>query len=211
MNADEQQPANTNTEPASSPQAPQQSGSKTVAILIGIIVFLLAVLIGFGAFALTNKNDDKKSSGESSQAPDEDDSAAKSSKPSDKPLQTGIKTDEPDFEVQLDSIKASSNSVTINFSVVCKTGDTLCFLHNLWDTKGDVLAGAYIIDDAAQQKYEVIKDANGEVIASDIEDVALKNKEKLSYFVNITKPPKDAEVTIYLPNVQPISDITITK
>lgn len=200
-----------NTTPSSTPHEPKPGitlSRQALAVLVSTFLLLLALVIGGSLYLITKKDEPAANNQASQQTPASTDSSSQNT-PSE-PLQSGIRTDDPEFTIQIDSIEAGSNSMTINFSVVCTTSD-LCFTDGLWKNS-DVLASAYIVDDAAQQKYEVVKDANGKIVASEIgKTSALRNGEKLGYFVNITKPPKDATVTIYLPNVQPISGITIEK
>lgn len=210
------------TENQESPQetaSPTSQNNKTINTLVAIILVLLAVIVG-GALYMITKDDTPGKSKDMSSSSSSNESSSRKTTPRSEPLQTGIQTEYRSFEVDIDSMKFSSNSVVVNFSLVCAqpdkgSNDTECYTGDIWDvrTSNDVLATAYFIDDEAQQKYEIVKDANGKPVASKVgpQQQYVKKGEKVNYYVTLTKPPKDATVTLYLPKIQPVSGLKITK
>ncbi|MFA5776434.1 MAG: hypothetical protein WC988_02680 [Patescibacteria group bacterium] len=69
---------------------------------------------------------------------------------------------------------------------------------------------AYIVDEVDQMKYEVIKDANDKLLASEpVLDTMMVNQE-ISFFVQFTAPPTETKtITINLPKVQPFIGVEI--
>jgi hypothetical protein len=220
MNSNKPQDSETpDTLPTSSSPAGQKSGvtlsHKTLGILV--MVALLVIAIGVGSILyLATKKDEPRTSNASTPSEQSQNNSSETSKDNNKkqPLKTGIKTDKPAFELQLDSVESNANSITINLSVLCVKGKNTdsnldCYTGDLWPPSQKVLARAYVVDDAAQQKYEVIKDANDKPVTSDTERATwIGYGQTASYFVNITKPPTGANLTLYIPGVQPITGIT---
>lgn len=224
-NTDEQKPEKNKTaEPAAvetpkdSNEAAQTSNSKTVNVMAGIILLLLAIVVGGALYTMTKDDspDDTTASSQSSQKESDEGSDAESTaKPSTKALRTGILAESTPFIASLDAVKVNANSVRVNFTIKCTDEEKDSNVNDCWTgalyRDKYALAKAYIVDDDAQQKYEVIKDANGEPLVTDVDTQWLADGEIARYFVNFTKPPKDSNVTIYLYGISPISDIKITK
>jgi len=73
----------------------------------------------------------------------------------------------------------------------------------------DVKKNAYLMDEANQKKYFLLKDAEGEYICSGDPDNIPANGTKISWFKFPAPPDEVKEITIVLPGCFPFEDVPI--
>lgn len=72
------------------------------------------------------------------------------------------------------------------------------------------LSLAYLIDDASQMKYEVMKDAAGKSLASLLINKSIEKGQSIALYAQFTAPPETTKtVTIILPMVQPFTGVRL--
>ncbi len=206
------------SESVETPHPSQATGiSKATKILVGITVVAILIAVIAVSMALNKDSDDdnQKSSNqgaESSQKSAEQDSGATAVSKKTKPIQK-ITIDE-ETELQLDSVKSQKNTLVLNFSYI-STGK----FDTDWDNPlyPDKLKDAYIVDDATNQKYEVITDANDNPLVSDMSE---KPNYRIpfddivviaSFYVTVKAPPTGSTINIFVPGAQAFTGIKLNK
>ena len=93
----------------------------------------------------------------------------------------------------------------------CQGGYATCM--DIAINKGDIpysLVTGFLVDDANQMKYEVLKDASGNYLASTDILQMLKAGESISLYAQFTAPPTTSKsVTINFPKIQPFTGISL--
>ncbi len=141
--------------------------------------------------------------------------------PTQAPILKTVGTEFQGVEVSLTKIERGINMVTAYFTFTA-TGDTeyssigTPLIDPSIDTSGFKsaiiydLSLAYLIDDASQMKYEVMKDASGKSLATLLEGKYLEKGTSISLYAQFTAPPETTTiVTIILPMVQPFTNISL--
>ena len=73
----------------------------------------------------------------------------------------------------------------------------------------DVKKTVYLMDEANQKKYFLLKDANGECICNAAGDHISPNMSRISWFKFPAPPPEVEEISIVLPLSVPFEDVPI--
>lgn len=186
-----------------------------VKILLIMVLVLLAVSVGAVLFALNQRDSKNTQQGnQASEAPSQEgDNIASSEDARDprpsEPIQT-VKTNNPRLELQLDSIVRRNNNVVVNLSFI-HTFSGISRLNNpVYENK---LKDAYLVDDATNQKYSVVTDANGDPLVSDIDLEEFFNlsglDQEIGFFIQLTAPPAGSTVDIYIPGAQAFTSIKL--
>ena len=73
-----------------------------------------------------------------------------------------------------------------------------------WAKDWKDLSTSFVVDEASSMKYEVVKDANGKYLVSELPTTQYVTKgNKISLYIQVTAPPKGTKVTINIPQIQP--------
>ncbi len=74
------------------------------------------------------------------------------------------------------------------------------------------LASSYLVDPAQQKKYEVVRDATGQPLASEIELLPIKAGAKRDFFAQFpAPPPTTTKMSVYFGGTSPIIDVLLTQ
>lgn len=112
-----------------------------------------------------------------------------------------------DLEKSFESYSSSSYTSIYGELINCKTyGINL----RLCDKGPYSLETAYLVDEANQIKYEVLKGVDGKPLASKTEAKDLKVGQTMSLFAQFTAPPETTKtVTINFPKIQPFTGVSL--
>jgi hypothetical protein len=225
MSPDQQTPnptSETNTPalvptPSATPTPPAAKGtSKAVVIGFAVAAVVIALLIAVVAFMLMNQgvgdtdNQNTNETGNNQNDPNETTPPA-----SNKVIATQESAKSGLF-VDLYEPKKVGETLVINYKVYNKESDDTisgwASAAGIYVVKGVAFAPPepYAIANSDGQKYGLVKDDQGEPLASKEKTVSLKKGQSYTGFVTLTLPPNNTTVSISLGSMSAFNDIKIS-
>jgi hypothetical protein len=197
--------------------APSKRGGRdrTTTFLLGVIAVLLAVIAGGILFLITQDDDSppaEPTAAASTETSEDDASPAPEASVSPTPTEPAeqvsygpVRTDDPEFSLTIESITSGENSVVIGFALTFE-GDS-CHTFVYTDKQ---FARAYLVDDATNQKFEVVTDANGnKLVSQTLGDTPCEAGETFGFTIQFTAPMPGSSVTVVAPFAQPIPGVQL--
>jgi hypothetical protein len=144
-----------------------------------------------------------------SNLPAQESSPAKTETATAKPAAMTADTEWDGVKVELISVTRGENDVTIKFKYTNEGSKTAEFYHSNY-SHDNIAALVYYIDPKNKKKYLVIKDAEGNPIASLMKSMKLDANESKAGWAKLAAPPADTTaVTVVLPGAPPFEKAPI--
>ena len=181
-----------------------------------MIAVLLAVIAGGVLFLLTQDGEEAPAAGQepTTQTETPEDEATPSIAPSTlSPTPTEsqsvsygpVRTDDPAFALSIESVSAGENSVIVGFALTHEGEGCHSFEYT-----SRQFARAYIVDDATNQKFEVVVDANGNALVSEtLGAIPCEVGDTFGFTIQFTAPPSGSSVTVVVPFAQPLPGVQL--